>query len=95
MGILISFIINNMDKTNFNNEFDSISNKVKGMFILNNYSIRKKIKNRDFNGIENWDVSGVTDMSKIFENFTEGIEMNISNWDVSNVTNMSRMFRGS
>ena len=48
---------------------------------------------KDFSGIENWDVSSVTDMSGMFrgcENFNQSLD----NWDVSSVTNMSMMFRG-
>lgn len=42
------------------------------------------------NNIENWDVSGVTNMSEMFwgTNFND----NISTWNVGNVTNMSLMF---
>jgi len=42
------------------------------------------------NNIENWDVSGVTNMSEMFwgTNFND----NISAWNVGNVTNMSLMF---
>lgn len=41
--------------------------------------------------VDTWDVSNVTDMSKLFDeqaNFNEPI----NNWDVSNVTNMMHMF---
>ena len=44
--------------------------------------------------ISNWNVSGVTNMSKLFKdkkNFNE----NINNWDVSQVTDMSEMFSGA
>lgn len=39
-----------------------------------------------------WDVSNVTDMSNLFDNYTEFNEL-INDWDVSNVTNMREMFR--
>ena len=45
-----------------------------------------------YDGIENWDVSNVTDMSFMFcyaRNFNE----DISSWNVSNVTNMRGMFQ--
>ncbi len=44
--------------------------------------------------IDIWDVSNVTNMSRMFENaaFYNG---DISVWDVDNVTDMSRMFRGA
>ncbi|WP_086253431.1 DarT ssDNA thymidine ADP-ribosyltransferase family protein [Campylobacter sp. P091] len=46
---------------------------------------------KDFSGIENWDVSSVTDMSGMFrgcENFNQPLD----NWNVSSVANMSDMF---
>ena len=45
---------------------------------------------RDFSGIELWDVSNVTDMSSMFS--CSSFNQDISSWDVSNVTNMSHMF---
>jgi len=42
--------------------------------------------------IGNWDVSRVTDMSRLFESYDEFNEP-LNNWDVSNVTNMEGMFR--
>ncbi len=47
----------------------------------------------NFDGIETWDVSNVTDMSYIFYN-CEYFNQNINSWDVSNVINMERMFAG-
>nr|WP_086268878.1 DarT ssDNA thymidine ADP-ribosyltransferase family protein [Campylobacter sp. P0103] len=47
----------------------------------------------DFSGIENWDVSSVTNMSGMFagrENFNQPLD----SWDVSSVANMSWMFSG-
>ena len=44
--------------------------------------------------IRDWNVSGVTDMSKAFENRTN-FDENITGWDVSNVTNMHGMFNGA
>ncbi|WP_086307462.1 BspA family leucine-rich repeat surface protein, partial [Campylobacter devanensis] len=45
----------------------------------------------DFSGIEEWDVSHVTNMRNMFRGI-ENFNSDISNWDVSNVTNMSFMF---
>ena len=42
--------------------------------------------------IENWDVSTVTDMSRLFRNTVFDDDIDISKWDVSNVTDMSDMF---
>ena len=44
------------------------------------------------NGINNWDVSNVTDMNSVF-NTAYRFNQPIGNWDVSNVTNMYRMFQ--
>ena len=51
------------------------------------------IEDGEFCGIDNWDVSNVTDMKYMFANCKHfrGI---VNNWDVSNVTDMSGMFRG-
>ena len=46
---------------------------------------------KDYSGIENWDVSKVTDMSCMFW-CAENFNADISNWDVSNVTDMNGMF---
>ena len=43
------------------------------------------------NGIQDWDVSNITDMSELFNNI-EDFNDDISNWDVSNVTDMDQMF---
>ena len=45
--------------------------------------------------INDWNVSNVTDMSGLFENFPYNKNWNLSSWDVSNVTNMSGMFKNS
>ena len=44
--------------------------------------------------INDWDVSSVTNMSRMFSNATS-FDQNIGNWDVSNVTNMSDMFNNA
>ena len=48
---------------------------------------------KDFSGIENWDVSNVTDMSGMFL-FCKKFNQPLNSWDVSNVTNMNGMFSG-
>ena len=42
--------------------------------------------------IASWDVSGISDMSELFKDFTTFNE-DVSNWDTSRVTNMNYMFR--
>ena len=44
-----------------------------------------------FSGIENWDVSNVTDMMYMFYH-AESFNQPIGNWDVSHVTDMEGMF---
>lgn len=51
------------------------------------------LEDAEFCGIENWDVSNVIDMSKMFANCTN-FSGDVRNWDVSNVKNMSGMFNG-
>ena len=42
--------------------------------------------------ISEWDVSQVTDMSRLFSKGYSSTILDLSNWDVSNVTNMEEMF---
>ena len=70
---------------------------------LNNKNIHQVVENylfkdeylkqqviNNYGPISNWNVSNVTNMSKLFydKNFNE----DISNWNVTNVTDMSEMF---
>ena len=48
-------------------------------------------KRENFDGIDNWDTSNVTDMSEMFMGASY-FNSNINNWNVSKVTNMSGMF---
>ncbi|WP_293651892.1 BspA family leucine-rich repeat surface protein, partial [uncultured Campylobacter sp.] len=54
----------------------------------------KDSKRSDFSGIEDWDVSHITNMSYMFAG-AENFNSDISSWDVSHVTNMSGMFAGA
>ncbi|BCZ18925.1 hypothetical protein NHP190012_05670 [Helicobacter sp. NHP19-012] len=47
---------------------------------------------RDFKGLEEWDVSHVTNMEDMFYKATH-FNHDISSWNVSNVKNMQAMFR--
>ncbi len=54
------------------------------------YSINEVLQgnnNIKYGDINNWDVSAITDMSKLFSNMPT-FNINISNWDVSNVNDM-------
>ena len=50
--------------------------------------------NEQFAGIENWDVSGVKNLTLLFDN-AKHFNRDLSNWDVSNVECMSGMFYGA
>jgi len=46
-------------------------------------------------GLENWDVSNVTDMEYMFDSAgykSTRFKLNLTNWNVSSVTDMARMF---
>jgi surface protein len=45
-----------------------------------------------YNNISNWDVSLITDMSNLFEDYAHSDIGDLSSWDVSSVTDMSYMF---
>ncbi len=47
-----------------------------------------------YGNISDWDVSGVTNMDKLFKNATSFNE-DLAGWDVSNVTDMNSMFMGA
>ena len=42
--------------------------------------------------ITSWDVSAVSDMSGLFNNYVPGFNADVSNWNTSGVTDMSNMF---
>jgi surface protein len=59
-----------------------------------NFYLNDRIKGIKKYGVMNdWDVSKITDMSKLFQDI-KNFNKNISNWDVSNVKDMSYMFSG-
>jgi len=55
---------------------------------------RKKQIVATYGDISHWDVSSVTDMSRMFEE-ASSFNQPLKNWDVSNVTNMAGMFSGA
>jgi surface protein len=69
---------------------------------LNNKTIKEAVtlwynnKNEasgKYGPINTWNVSNVTDMSKLFR--SSDFNDDISNWDVSNITDMSQMFENA
>lgn len=64
-------------------------------YLFSNINPKIKLLSRtDFSGIENWDVSNVTNMNDMFYGATN-FNQPLDNWDVSSVTNMSGMFSGA
>ena len=73
-------------------------------FIFNNDNLREAVDlwcsgneneaTRLYGHISTWDVSQVTDMSKLFE-YKRDFNADIRSWDVSSVNNMSSMFHGA
>ena len=64
-----------------------------GLPILDDSNIKVAVDaylNGELEDIELWDVSNVTNMSRLFQGTS--FNQDISNWDVSNVTNMWEMF---
>ena len=61
--------------------------------ILKIYIKKKKTLPINFQTINNWDVSNVTNMKSLFKHCFEFNEP-LNNWNVSNVTDMSYMFTG-
>lgn len=47
----------------------------------------------DFSGLENWDVSHITNMNYLFQNCKSFTGKEIKNWNVSSVASMREMFR--
>jgi surface protein len=64
---------------------------------ITNGNIRQKIREAQISGeiISGWDVSKVTDMSRLFSSVRwNNFNQDLSAWDVSSVTNMREMFSG-
>ena len=62
---------------------------------VNDFSeLFSKSQRTDFSGIENWNVSHVTNMSKMFKRAVY-FNSDLNNWNVSNVENMEGMFEGT
>ena len=84
----IETIINNQNiKTIINNQ--NIKELVRN-YLTNKTDLPKDLENIPIGG---WDVSQVTDMTRLFSSERKFDEP-LNNWDVSNVTNMERMFFG-
>ena len=48
-----------------------------------------------YGDINSWDVSAITDFSKLFYDYKRSENLNISSWDVSNGTDFSSMFKNA
>ena len=73
------------------NDLSISLNDIDTSHIADKISLFKSTKRTDFSGIENWDVSNVTNMSGMFEG-VKSFNQPLSSWDVSRVKNMSYMF---
>ncbi len=61
---------------------------------VNLWCIDRNAAGLRYGTISMWDVSGVHNMSKLFDNQAT-FNDDISSWNMSNVTNMSQMFKGA
>ena len=89
-NIIIDLLNNGI--TNFNcidvSKIDDMSDL---FYIIKNHIDDNKITKID---VSDWDVSNVTDMSKMFCGLRYIEKLDLSRWDVSNVTSMHTMFGG-
>ena len=94
-GKVIKRLVKPMVKLFKGNNNKKITQKGGDKIVVNDKAhLIELIKNTNTN-FSKLDVSNVTDMSKLFENFEflyRAGDSDISNWNVSNVTNMSHMF---
>ena len=71
-------------------DVSSLTNAIQCDDFSNIFKGYKKVKH--IIGLENWDVSKVTNMKGMFQDCYK-FNANLSNWDVSSVENMKRMFQ--
>ena len=93
------------EATDFRQRYPEVGLNIRSIFFkpLNDETLRKAVNlwsgsyteaKGKYGDISRWNVSKVTNMSKLFQNqwyFND----DISNWDVGNVTNMENMFSGA
>ena len=59
------------------------------------YNLFARCQNLQYvNGVNDWDISGISDLTTVFYYCNSLTQLDLSNWDTSNVTNMYCMFRG-
>jgi len=61
--------------------------------VMNLDPVNASIADPTYGLMRDWDVSQVTDMSKLFSTRQQYTGANLENWDVSNVTNFEEMFK--
>ena len=83
----------NLENTD-NADYSNISNTPVFAKDASLYRCFARINNNDIDGIEDWDVSNVSNMEKMF-NSNYDFNQSIGGWDVSNVTNMRDVFAGA
>ena len=58
------------------------------------YNLFARCQNLQYvNGVNDWDISGISDLTTVFYYCNSLTQLDLSNWDTSNVTNMYCMFR--
>lgn len=77
----------NVDNIEFGSNFISNTNRIRSVNGLFSFTDGSTIN------LSNWDMSGITDMSSMFES-SKITSLDVTGWNTSNVTNMSQMFSG-
>ena len=78
--------------TNQRRLLDLITTNVELKTAVDEYTVNPVDAQDTYGPIENWDVSGITDMEDLFSGL-EDFDADISGWNTSGVTSMKRMFK--
>ena len=78
--------------TNHRRLLDLITTNVELKTAVDEYTVNPVDAQDTYGPIENWDVSGITDMEDLFSGL-EDFDADISGWNTSGVTSMKRMFK--